>query len=149
VIVDPPQVVPLERGERAVEGQDVEAVGRQVQLADDLRAEQADDVRGDREAEAREDLLGDRGPAEQLALLEDEGAQAGPREVRGADQPVVAAANDHRVVRPGHGSSAGVVNEGTAARHAGCIGFMHDSTAYLTCRERLGRVAAVESEEPA
>ena len=59
-----------------------------------------------------EDLLGHRRPAEQLALLEDDGAQAGPGQVGRADQAVVAAADDQRVVRSGHGSSAGVGNEG-------------------------------------
>ena len=98
VVVDPPQVVVLERRERAVEGQDVEAVLRQVELADDLGAEQADDVARDAEPEAREDLLGHRRAAEQVALLEDDGLQAGPGEVGGADEPVVTAADDDRVV---------------------------------------------------
>ena len=75
----------------------------QVQLADDLGPEQADDVREDREAEAREDLLGHRGAAEDVALLEDERLEAGPREVRRADQAVVAAADDDRVVALGQG----------------------------------------------
>ena len=44
VVVDPPQVVTVERREGAVEGQDVEAVLRQAQVADDLRPQQADDV---------------------------------------------------------------------------------------------------------
>ena len=88
VVVDPPQVVAradrvavavLRRGpahalgdrrERAVERQDVQAVARQVQLADDLRPEQRDDVREDREAEAREELLGDRRAPEHVALLQ-------------------------------------------------------------------------------
>ena len=102
VVVDPPEVVvhppPSERGQGAVERQDVEAVLRQLELADDLRAEQADDVAGDAEPEAREDLLGDRRAAEDVALLEDDRPQAGAGEVGGADEAVVATADDDRVV---------------------------------------------------
>ena len=93
VVVDTPQVVaradrvavavlrrlpahPLgNRRERAVEGQDVEAVGRQVELPDDLGPEQRHDVREDREAEAREDLLGDRRAPEHVPALEDDRLQ--------------------------------------------------------------------------
>ena len=110
VVVDPPEVVaaalgrarrPAERRERPVERQDVEAVARQLELADDLGPEQRDDVREDREPEAREELLGDRGAAEDVALLEDERLQPGPGQVGGADEPVVAAADDDRVVALG------------------------------------------------
>ncbi len=108
VVVDPPQVVAgggrpagSERGERAVERQDVEAVPRQLELADDLGAEQRHDVREDREPEAREELLGDRRAAEDVAPLEDERLHPGAGEIRGADQAVVAAADDDRVVALG------------------------------------------------
>ena len=74
----------------------------ELELADDLGPQQAHDVARDAEPEAREDLLGDRGAAEDVALLEDERAQAGPGEVGGADEAVVAAADDHRVVALGH-----------------------------------------------
>ena len=128
VVVDPPQVVVLERRERAVEGQDVEAVLRQVELADDLGPEQADDVAGDAEPEAREDLLGHRGPAEQMALLEDDGLQPGPGQVGGADEAVVAAADDDRVVASATCSSVvGRAVPGAPARYAGCMGSMQSS----------------------
>src|SRR4030067_1062565 len=45
--------------EPPVEREDVEAVPGQVQVTDDLGAQQADDVARDREAEARDDLLRD------------------------------------------------------------------------------------------
>ena len=54
------------------------------------------------EAEAGHDLLGHRGAAEHVARLQDEGLQAGAGEVRRAHQPVVAAADDDRVVALGH-----------------------------------------------
>ena len=73
------------------------------EVADDLRPQQADDVASDAEAEAGEDLLGDRGATEDVAPLEDEGPQAGPGEVRGADQAVVATADDDGVVALRHG----------------------------------------------
>ena len=85
-------------------GQDVEAVARQVELADDLRPEQRHDVREDREAEAREDLLGHRRAPEHVAALEHDGLQPRAREIGGADQAVVAAADHDRVVALGHGT---------------------------------------------
>ena len=93
VVVDAPQVVAAlgaarasavalaQRGERAVERQDVEAVLGQLEVADDLGAEQADDVARDGEPEARDDLLGDRRAAEDVAPLEDQRLEA--RRARG------------------------------------------------------------------
>ena len=110
VVVDSPQVVAAalgralalaQRGERPVERQDVEAVLRELEVADDLRPQQRDDVREDAEAEAREQLLGHSGATEDWPLLEDQRLQAGAREVGRADQAVVAAADDHRVVALG------------------------------------------------
>ncbi len=77
---------------------------RQLQLADDLRAEQADDVREDREPEAREQLLRDGRAAEDVALLQDERLHPGAGQVGRADQAVVAATDDDRVVRLGQGA---------------------------------------------
>ena len=55
VIVHAPEVVAARhRRERAVERQDLEAVPRQVELADDLRPQQRHDVGADRELEARD-----------------------------------------------------------------------------------------------
>ena len=125
MVVDPPEevataggrpVAGAERGERAVEGQDVEAMPRQLELADDLRAEQRHDVREDRESEAREDLLGDRRAAEDVALFEDQGLHPGPGEIRGADEAVVAAADDDRVVALGQPEPP--------SRYPVCIGLM-------------------------
>ena len=77
-----------------------EAVLHEVELVDDVRPEQAQRVRERGEPEARAQLLGDRRAADDRAALQDERAQAGLREVRRVRQPVVAAADDDRVVRP-------------------------------------------------
>ena len=74
----------------------------QLEVADDLRPQQADDVARDREPEARDDLLRDRGAAEHVPALQDDGLEAGAGEVRGGDEAVVAAADDHRVVALRH-----------------------------------------------
>src|SRR5207244_6692716 len=61
VVVDPPEIVATalgrtltwsERRERPVEGQDVEAVAGQLELADDLGPEERHDIAEDAEAEA-------------------------------------------------------------------------------------------------
>ena len=101
-VVGAPEMIAIERRERAVQGQDVEAVPGQLQVADDLGSQQAHDVGEDAEAEAREDLLGQRGAAEDLATLEDERAQATAGEVGRADEAVMAAADDDGVVTLGH-----------------------------------------------
>ena len=99
VVVDAPEVVAARhRGERAVQRQDLEAVARQVELADDLGAQQRHDVRADGELETGEDLLGHRGAAEHVAALEDEDLLARLAPGRPRDETVVAAADDDDVV---------------------------------------------------
>ena len=98
VVVHTPQVVVVERRERSVERQDLEAVLRQRELPDDLGAEQRDDVRGHAEPEAGEHLLGHRRPAENVSSLQHDHLESCPREVRRGDEPVVPAADDHGVV---------------------------------------------------
>ena len=71
---------------------------RQVELADDFRAQQRDDVRADGELEAREDLFRHRRAAEDVAALEHQHLAAGARQVGGGRQAVVAAADDDDVV---------------------------------------------------
>ncbi len=103
VIVDAPEIVaPQHWRKGAVERQDLEAVRRQVQLADDLGSQEGDHVRADGELEAREDLLGDRGAADDVPAFEDEHRAAGARQVRGRGQSVVARTDHDRVVGLGH-----------------------------------------------
>ena len=97
-VVPAHQVVAVgRRRERAVERQQLETVPRKIEVADDARAQQADDVRADAEAEPGIDLLGHRRAADALATLEDENVEAGAGEVGGAHQAVVPAAHDDRV----------------------------------------------------
>ena len=74
-----------------------EPVRGEVQVARDLRVEQADRVARRRVAEARVELLGDRGAAHDGPALDDAHRKPGGGQVRGADEPVVAAAEDDRV----------------------------------------------------
>ena len=101
VIVHPPQVVAVHRGERAVERQDLEAVPREVEIADDVGPEQRDDVGALGEVETREDLLRHGRPAEHVAPLEDEHLPPRAREIRGVREAIVSAPDDDDVVRHG------------------------------------------------
>ena len=98
-------VVIIERAEEIVGGQDLEAELRELELADHLRVQQAHDVGEDREGEARHDLLGHGGAADDVAALEDERLQPRLGEVGAADQAVVPAADDDRVVDLRHATA--------------------------------------------
>src|SRR5262249_31843068 len=94
-----PQVVAVRhRRERAVEREDLEAMARQIEVADDLGPEQRHDVGADGKAEAGKHFFGDGGAAEDVAPLEDQHLAPGAREMAGGRQSVVAAADDNRVV---------------------------------------------------
>ena len=94
VIVHAPQVIVRHRREGAIERQDLEAVPRQIEVADDLGPQQRHDVRAHRELEAGKHFLGDRGPPEHRASLEHEDLPARPGEICGGRETVVTAA-DH------------------------------------------------------
>ena len=103
VIVHAPQVVAARhRREGAVERQDLEPVPRQIQLPDDFRPQQRDDVRADRESEAREDFFADRGAADDVTPLEHQHLAAGAREVSRGSESVVPGANDDGVILRWH-----------------------------------------------
>jgi hypothetical protein len=103
VVVDAPEVIAAgHRRERSVERQDLETAARQVELADDLRAEQRDDIRADGKLEPGKDLFGDRRTTEHMAPLEDEHLAPRTGEVGRGGQPVVAAADHDDVVVPCH-----------------------------------------------
>ena len=91
-----------ERCERGgVSGENLVAVGGQLQIADDRRVEEAVDVGGGGDLEAGERLLGDAGAADDVAPLEDEHAQPGAREVARGHQPVVPGTDHDGVVTRG------------------------------------------------
>ena len=97
VIVDAPQVIAVgHRRERAVERQNLEPVSRKVELADDFRSEQRDDVRADGKLEALEDFFGDGRAAEHVTALEHEHFAPGACQVGGGGQAIVPAADDDR-----------------------------------------------------
>src|SRR5438105_4642524 len=102
----------------------MQAVTRQVQVADDLRPQQAHHVGEHRETETREDLLAHRRAADALAALDDQNALAGAREIGSAHQAVVAAADDDDFVlvhtRFRSGSKKGFFTTCTAARLRWC-----------------------------
>ena len=99
VVVHAPEVIAAgHRRERAVKRQDLQAVPRQVELADDLGPQQRHDVRAHREPEAGDDLLGDCRAAEHVPPLEDEHLSARAGHVGGVHEPVVPAAEDDAVV---------------------------------------------------
>ena len=80
----------------------LEAAAVQVEVGDDLLVEQPDDVgaRADHVPVVGERLLERAGAAEPVARLQDEHLVAGPGEVGGAGEPVVAAADDDDVPAP-------------------------------------------------
>src|SRR5688500_3201957 len=99
VVVHAPQVVAVRhRGERAVEWKDLEAAACQIELADDLGPEQRHDVRADGKPEAGKYFFGDRGAAQYVTPFENQHLPPGARQVGRGGQPVVAAANDDRVI---------------------------------------------------
>src|SRR5262249_14435196 len=82
------------RRESAVEREDLEAVARQIELADDFGAQERDDVGGDGELESRKDLFGHRRTSQQVAPLEHENLASRAREISGVDEAVVPADDD-------------------------------------------------------
>ena len=94
-----------ERGERRrIPRQHLEPVPLELEVADDLGPQQAVDVGGGGDLVAGPDLLGDAGAAEDFAPLEHEHLHAGPGQVGGGHQTVVAAADDDEIVGLGHRS---------------------------------------------
>ena len=118
VVVHAPQRVAVRhRREGAVERQDLEAVGRQVQLADDFGTKQRDDVGADGEVEAGDDLLGHGRAADEVAAFEDEHTAAGLGEVGRGRQAVVARADHDGIV--GRRQQAFYVRRSSPADDAG------------------------------
>ena len=99
VIVHAPEIVAVRhRRERAVERQNLQPVARQIQIADDFRPQQRDDVGADREFEPGKHLLGHRGAAEHVPPLEHEDLAPRSGEIGSRGQPVMPAADDNGVV---------------------------------------------------
>jgi hypothetical protein len=78
---------------------DAQAVARQFELADDFGVEQRHRVRGHGIAESRVKFFGHRGSPDDGAPFEHGDFEAGRRQIRGADQPIVASADNHHVAQ--------------------------------------------------
>ena len=84
--------------EEGADGKRLVAVALEIEVADDLGAQQADHVGSGRAAVAGRDLLGDCGAADHVAALEHKRPQPALGEVGRRGQPIVAAADDDGVV---------------------------------------------------
>src|SRR5258706_9102265 len=103
MIIDAPKVIAVRhRCEGAVEGQDLEPMTREIEFANNLRAQKRDDVGANRKFETGKDFLRHRGAAKHVPALEHQHALAGAREICSVDQAVVAAANYNDVIFLGH-----------------------------------------------
>ena len=99
VVVHAPQIIAAGHGrESSVEREDFETVAREVEIADDFRAQQRDHVRADGELETGEDFFSAGSAAENVAAFEHENFLSGTGEVGGVDQAVVAAADYDYIV---------------------------------------------------
>ncbi len=104
VVVDAPEVFSLEHGsESAVERKDFQAVARQIEIANDFRAEERNYVRTNGKLEAGENFFGYCCAAQDITLFEDENLFACAGEIGRVDQAIVAAADYDYVVARGHG----------------------------------------------
>src|ERR1700676_5764699 len=103
MIVHTPEVVSVRHGcHRAIEREDFESVARQIEVTDDFRAQERNDVRKNGELEAGNDFLCDGGAAEEVAPSEDKDLLARAPQIGGVDKAVVTAADNDDVVLLGH-----------------------------------------------
>jgi len=103
VVVDPPEVIAAGHGgERAVERKDFEAVTREVEVADDFRAQQRHHVRTHGKLEAGKNFFGAGSAAENVSAFEHQNFLSGAREVSSVDETIVASADHDYVVRSSH-----------------------------------------------
>src|SRR5437868_7032726 len=134
------------RGERAFKRQDLQPVLRQLELADDLGPQQAHDIGKDREAEAREHFLAHRRAADALAPLEYKNLAPRAREIGGAGETVVAAADDDGVVALHAlfrgGSKNGFFTTRAAVRLRRCSTVISISRAVPGAVQRVGTCAS-------
>ena len=99
VVVHAPQVIAAGHGrERAIERENLEAVAREIEVANDFRPQERDDVRADRKFESGKNFFGAGRAAEDVAALEHQNFLSSAREVGCVDEAVVAAADHDYVV---------------------------------------------------
>src|SRR5205085_3016202 len=134
-----------QRGECALERQDLQPVARKLELSDDLRPQQAHDVGEHREAKAWEHFLAHRRAADALAAFEDQHFASCAREIGGTGEAVMAAADNDRVValhaRLRDGSKNGFFTTWAAARLRRCSTVTSISSAVPGAAQRAGTCA--------
>lgn len=81
---------------------DFQAVAGQIEVADDLRVEEADGVGCDRVAKARVKLIRHGRSSDHGALLDHLHLQARGGEIAGADEAVMPCPDDHHIIAFGH-----------------------------------------------
>ena len=69
----------------------------EIEVGLDFRAKEAAGVGEGRGSETRMNFLGDTGASDDRTAFEDQDLQAGLREIRGGDEPIVTPADDDRV----------------------------------------------------
>ena len=70
VIVHTPQIISIRHGRKgAVERKNFKAVARKIEVANDFRPQQRDDIRADGEFKSRENFFCDCRPAEHMTPL--------------------------------------------------------------------------------
>ena len=128
------------RCDGAFERKHLESVPWQFEVTDDLRAQQTDHVREDREREPGQRLLAHRRAADAFASLQHQDATARLPEIRSGDQSVVAAAHDDDVVLGrGHARLRSGLKKGSfITRRHGATAVVLDGHFHL---DRLPRLA--------
>src|SRR2546425_9217783 len=74
-----------------------QAERNEIEVGLDFRAKEAAGVGKGRGSETRMNFLRDTGASDNLTAFEDQDLQAGLREIRGVDEPIVTPADDDRV----------------------------------------------------
>ena len=129
-------VAVFHRCDGALERQDVQPMPRQIEVADDLRPQQADDVGKRRELEAGEDLFGDGCTADTGPAFEHEDRFPGAREISRRHQAVMASTDDDDVVFL-HARLRSGLKKGRGVRNA------------FACLRRCSTVISIRTSVPA
>src|ERR1700733_12477942 len=99
VVVHPPKVIAVgHRRERPIQRQDFETMPWQVELPNDFRPKQRNDVGALRKQETRNNLFSNRRPTKHMAPLQSQHLLAGLGEISRIDQDTVPAAKKYYFV---------------------------------------------------
>ena len=99
MIVYTPEIVAAGHGsERAVEWKNFEAVAGKIEIADNFRAQERNNVRKNRKLKARKDFFGDGCASQNVTAFQNQDFLTGSREIGRVHQAVVAATDDDCIV---------------------------------------------------